>query len=409
MTDVAQLDAADPLAALRERFLLPEDIVYLDGNSLGALPRAVPDAVDRVLRQQWGGDLIASWNRHDWIGLPTRVGERIAALIGAAPGQVLCVDSISVNLFKLLAAALDLRPRRDTILTLRGDFPTDAYIAGGLADWLGPQRCRVHAVEAPALNEHLDERVAVLLLTQVNYRSGERFDMAALTAAAHDAGALVVWDLAHSAGVMPIDLDACAVDFAVGCGYKFLNGGPGAPAFLYVNTRHQGGVRQPLSGWLGHATPFDFAPQYRPAPGVRRFQAGTPPIVSMAALEAALGVFNDVDLNAVRRKSLALGDLFLERLAARPALRELNCITPREHARRGSQLSLRHEQAWGISQALIDAGVIVDFRAPDILRLGFAPLYNCFADVEAALAALERVMVNETYRDPAYDQRPAVT
>jgi kynureninase len=409
VNSAGELDARDPLAPLRDAFQLPADMVYLDGNSLGALPRSVPPAVDRALREQWGADLIASWNRHRWIDLPRHVGERIAPLIGAGPGQVLCVDSISVNLFKLLASALALRPGRPVILTLRDDFPTDGYMVQGLAGLLGEDRCEQRAVAPEELPQALDSSVAALLVTEVSYRTGERFPMHRWTAAAQAAGALAIWDLAHSAGAMPVHLDACDVDFAVGCGYKYFNGGPGAPAFVYANRRWHGQLQQPLSGWLGHADPFAFDSHYQPAPGVQRFQAGTPPIISMVALDAALDVFDGVSVAALRDKSLALADFFLECLAAESGVEDLRCVTPPDPERRGSQVSLAHPDAWGISQALIEAGVVVDFRGPDIVRLGFAPLYNRFADAEQAASTLGRVMREARYRDPRFQQRPKVT
>ena len=404
------LDAQDSLAHLRERFLLPADTVYLDGNSLGALPRAVPAAVDELIRRQWGEDLIASWNTHDWIRLPQRVGEAIAPLIGAAPGQVLCVDTISVNLFKLLAAALELRPGRPVILLAEGDFPTDGYVASGLARLLGEARCQLRRVPVEELADALDGDVAALLLTEVNYRSGERFDMQSLTAAAHEAGALALWDLAHSAGAMPVTLDASGADMAVGCGYKFFNGGPGAPGFVYVAERHQQAAQSPLAGWLGHRQPFAFEPAYVSAPGVARFQAGTPPVLSMVALRAALQVFEDVSLAGLRRKSLALTDHFLACLAHEALLPgAFELATPRPPARRGSQISLRHPEAWGISQALIERGVIVDFRAPDIVRFGFAPLYNRFDDARRAALALAAILRDGAHCDPRFAERPMVT
>lgn len=407
--DAKALDGLDSVAALRAQFLLPEGVTYLDGNSLGALPRAVPDALDELVRRQWGEDLIASWNRHDWIGLPERVGERIAPLIGAAPGQVLCCDSISVNLFKLLAAALALRPERRKILTVQGDFPSDGYIAQGLARLLGEQRCEITAVQPIELSAALDDSVAVLLLTEVNYRTGERLPMDDLTQRAHAVGALSLWDLAHSAGALPVELDRCEVDMAVGCGYKYFNGGPGAPAFVYVNRSHHQAVEQPISGWLGHGRPFDFSAAYEAAPGILRFLAGTPPILGMVALDAALTVFDGISIQDLRRKSLALGDFFISHLQALAISSQLECVTPQEHARRGSQISLRHDEAWGISQALIERGVIVDFRAPDIVRFGFAPLYNSFADVERAAQELQGVLKEGRHLDPRFQRRPAVT
>ena len=408
MSDAASRDAADPLAGLRQRFALPQDQLYFDGNSLGALPAHLPAVLEDALRRQWGEHLISSWNRHGWIDLPRRVGERIAPLVGAAPGQVLCCDSISVNLFKLLAAALALRPGRRVILIREDDFPTDGYIAAGLAALLGQARCELRCVPMESLAAALTEEVAVLLLTEVNYRSGERLAMRLWSRRARDCGALTLWDLAHSAGALPVHLDDCGADFAVGCGYKYLNGGPGAPAFVYVNRAH-GDLRQPLSGWLGHRAPFDFAAEYAPAPGVLRFQAGTPPVLSMLALDAALDLFEGIDMAQLRDKSLALADCFLAELGAAGLAAELECMTPRAPERRGSQLSLRHDEAWGISQALIEAGVIVDFRAPDILRFGFAPLYNRFADVAAAVDRLQQVMREERHRDPRFAERPAVT
>ncbi|MEQ8517043.1 MAG: kynureninase, partial [Chromatocurvus sp.] len=357
-----RLDRDDPLRGMRDAFDLPNGRVYLDGNSLGALPRCASERVREVVDQQWGRDLITSWNVHDWVNLPLRVGEKIAPLIGAAPGQVICCDSISVNLFKLLATALALRSPRRVILTCAGDFPTDAYMAQGLQSLLGADRCEIRAAAAGNLVQALDESVAVLLLTEVDFRSGMRHDMRALTAAAHDSGALVLWDLAHSAGAMPVALDDCGADMAVGCGYKFLNGGPGAPAFLYLAERHQGQVAQPLSGWFGHAAPFAFAPGYNPAPGIASYQAGTPGVIGMQALDAALELFVDVDPGSLRRKSLALTAFFMQGVAADAALSAMQVLTPAEDAQRGSQVSLRHPEAYAIAQCLIHDGVIVDFR-----------------------------------------------
>lgn len=402
-------DVNDPLARLRSLFVLPQDTVYLDGNSLGAMPLNVTVAVDNALQKQWGHDLIASWNAHSWFDLPVSVGERIALLIGAAPGQVLCVDSISVNLFKLLTTALALQPERKVMLCAAGDFPTDAYIAQGVAQLLGAERCELRRAPVDDLLNVLNDEVAVLILTHVNYRTGERYDMQRITEAAHAAGALVLWDLAHSAGAMPLALDDLNVDMAVGCGYKYFNGGPGSPAFLYVNQRHQNRSSQPLSGWLGHSDPFAFDADYRPGDGVRAFQAGTPAILSMTALNAALDVFDQTDLLAIRDKSIALTAFFMAGLETRGLLAQLECVTPGDPERRGSQVSLRHAEAWGISQALIDANVIVDFRAPDIVRFGFAPLYNSFSDAEQALDTLDVILRKQRFADPRFSIRPAVT
>lgn len=404
-----ELDRADPLAGLRDKFLLPEGKTYLDGNSLGVLPRDTVPRLQAAVAQEWGQDLIASWNQHGWIDLPQSLGERIAPLVGAAPGQVLCCDSISVNVFKLLATALALRPGRTTVLVEDQDFPTDRYIAEGLAGLVGAARCRVRAVSPTELAEALNDDVAVLLLSEVNYRTGHRHDMAQLTRAAHAAGALVCWDVAHSAGAMPVHFDRHSVDFGVGCGYKFLNGGPGAPGFLYVAQRHQNQVEQPLSGWLGHKAPFDFSPQYEAASGILRYQAGTPSVLAMRALETALNVFDGVSLEALREKSLALTGFFMECLAAQPDCRLFSVLTPQDESRRGSQVALTHDQGFAIAQALIAEGVIVDFRAPNIIRFGFAPLYNSFSDVARAIDTLTDVVVSARYLEPRYQQRQKVT
>jgi len=406
--DYIQLDADDPLSGLRDAFDLPADTVYLDGNSLGALPRHVRPRLDRLVEREWGQDLVSSWNRHDWIDLPQRVGDRIGRLIGAAPGQVVCADSISVNLFKLLAAALRLRPGRTVILTVDDDFPTDRYVAQGLAELLGATRCRLRAVPYGALPDALDGDVAVLMLTQVNFRDGRLHDMASLTAAAHAQGALVLWDLAHSAGVMPIGLDDCNVDMAVGCGYKYLNGGPGAPAFLYVAKRHQAMAEQPLSGWMGHRRAFDFEPGYEPAEGIGRFLCGTPGILGMAALDAALDLFDRASLDELRARSVALTKAFIAAVDDL-GLPELKVLTPRDAAHRGSQVSLAHSHAYAVTQALIERRVIVDFRAPDIVRFGFSPFYNRFADVGVAAEELGRIVRDETWREERFAKRQRVT
>ena len=402
------LDEQDPLAALRERFDLPKGKVYLDGNSLGALPKGVPGTVSNVLKHQWGHDLISSWNRHDWIDLPRRVGEKIARLTGAAPGQVVCADSISVNLFKLLATALALRPGRTVILSETGNFPTDLYVGEGLAGLLGPDRCTLRHVPGDSILSALDESVAVLMLTHVNFRDGRMHDMQQMTRGAKERGALVLWDRAHSAGAMPVELDACGADLAVGCGYKYLNGGPGAPAFLYVAERHQNQVGQPLSGWMGHRKPFDFEPSYEPAQGIERYLAGTPGILGMAALDSALEAFEGVSTEDLRRKSVALTQAFIDTVLELN-LPDLRLLTPREPEQRGSHVSLAHPHGYAIAQTLIDRGVIVDFRAPDIIRFGFAPLYNRFMDAGKACQAMAEIVSEKTYLDPRYSQRSKVT
>src|SRR5579863_5405838 len=359
--EAAALDRADELAPFRERFVLPDGVIYLDGNSLGPLPKATPARISQVLEREWGRSLIRSWTDHGWIDLQFRIGEKIAQLIGAEPGTTVVADSTSVNLFKLLAAGLDQRPGRRVILTEEGNFPTDLYMAQGLTALLQRGHELRPVKDIPAA---LDDTVAVLMLTHVNYRSGKMHAMAALTRAAHDAGALVLWDLSHSVGVVPLQLDADQVDFAVGCGYKYLNGGPGAPAFLYIAPHMQADVRLPLTGWLGHAEPFAFESMYRPAAGIARAVVGTPPILSLAALEVGIDISLKAPMTALRAKSLRLADLFIEMMQPLPGF---TLLTPREHAIRGSQVAFGHPDGYAIMQALIERGVIGDFRAPNVL------------------------------------------
>ncbi len=385
------LDRADPLAPLRDHFVLPEGVIYLDGNSLGPLPHAAAERVRRVVEEEWAQGLIRSWNTYGWIDLQHRVGDKVARLVGASPGEVLVGDSTSVDLFKLAAAALELRPGRRTIVSERGNFPTDLYVLEGLARLLG----RGHELRVAPRGEVLSsvgDDVALVVLTQVDYRSGALWDLEAATRAIHERGALVLWDLAHSAGALPIDLAGAEADLAVGCGYKFLNGGPGAPAFLFVARRLQEALRTPIQGWLGHAEPFAFEARYRPAPGIDRFQGGTPPVLSLSALDAALDLFAEVDMGTLRAKSVALGDLFLDRVEARCPGLGLELACPRDGAARGSQVSLRHPEGYAIVQALIARGVIGDFRAPDILRFGLAPLYLGYVDVWDAVEHLAEVL-----------------
>jgi kynureninase len=401
LSDAEALDRADPLAPLRDRFELPEGVIYLDGNSLGALPRGVAERTAKVVAEQWGSDLITSWNRHDWIDLPGRVGDKIAPLIGAAPGTVVAADSTSINIFKLLAVALRLKPERRGILTELGNFPTDIYVSGGISSLMG-QGHEVRQAAAEDLAEAIDDSLAVVLLTEVNYRTGARLDMEALTRRAHEVGALVIWDLCHSAGAFPVDLAGADADFAVGCGYKYLNGGPGAPAFAYVAPRWLPGLRQPLSGWLGHAAPFEFAAEYRPAEGIDAMRVGTPPILSMSALDAALDAFAGVDLAAVKAKADALFELFVSQMPA------LEVLTPRQPAVRGTQISLRHPEAYAVMQALIARGVIGDFRQPDIMRLGLTPLYLRYADVWRAADILREVIETGAWDRPDFKRRAKV-
>jgi len=406
--DLAALDQADPLAGWRARFALPDGVVYLDGNSLGALPKATAATIEDLVRRQWGEDLITSWTRHGWVDLPRRVGAKIARLIGAGPGEVLVADSISVNLVKLIAAALQLRPGRTVVLSERRNFPTDLYVVQGLRDLLG-DRLELRLVERSSIAAALDERTAVLLLSHVDYRSGEVHDMAGLTAAAHAAGALALWDLAHSAGVMPLALARDGVDLAVGCGYKYLNGGPGAPAFLFVAERWQEDARQPLSGWFGHRDPFAFEPLYQPAAGIDRFQAGTPPILSLKALEVGVDLLCEVDLTALQAKARRLGDSFIRLVEERCAGHGLALASPREPARRGAQVAFRHAEGYAVMQALIGRGVIGDFRAPDLIRFGLAPLYLRFVDLWDAVEILRQVLQERAWDRPELKQRASVT
>jgi len=403
LADIQFLDRNDPLAPFRDRFSLPEGVIYLDGNSLGALPRGVKARMDEVVATQWGEGLIRSWNTHDWIDLPSRVGDRIAGLIGARSGTVTVADSTSINLFKALTAAVHLRSDRRVILSEKGNFPTDAYIASGIADLLG-QGHELRLVEPDEIAGALTSDVAVLMLTEVNYRTGARLDMAGLTAAAHAAGALTIWDLCHSAGAFPVDLTAANADFAVGCGYKYLNGGPGAPAFIYAAPHHHAQMQQPLTGWLGHAAPFTFAEAYRPAEGIARMRVGTPPVLSMQALDAALDAFEGVDLKAVKAKADRLFDLF----AAETAELGLTLATPTDPALRGTQVSLRHPEAYAVMQALIARGVIGDFREPDILRFGLTALYLRFEDVWRAAQILREIIATAAWDRPELKARAKV-
>ncbi|CAM5472851.1 kynureninase [Frigidibacter albus] len=393
-------------AATRALFHLPEGMIYLDGNSLGPLPRAAAARLARTVTDEWGEMLITGWNRAGWMDQPARSGDRIARLIGAAPGTVVMGDTLSIKVYQALASALELNPSRRVVLSDTGNFPSDLYIAEGLLRSLG-EAYALRTVAPEDVAGALDETVAVLMLTEVDYRTGRRHDMAALTALAHDAGALTVWDLAHSAGAVPLDLAGASADFAVGCTYKYLNSGPGGPAFIYVSPTLADQARPALSGWLGHEAPFAFDPDYRPGRGIERMRVGTPPILQLAALEAALDVWDIADIHDVRAKSIELSQAFIAAVeAACPAL---TLASPRAADQRGSQVSFRHPEGYAIMQALIARGVIGDFRAPDILRFGFTPLYIGLDEVLRAADILAEVMVSDLWNRPEYKARARVT
>ena len=401
-----QMDLDDPLAPMRQKFDLPEGLIYLNGNSLGPLPRSTRQRMQRVVEQEWGQGLIRSWNSADWISMPQRIGGLIAPLIGAQAEEVIVADSTSVNLFKLIHAALKLNPGRNKIVTELGNFPTDLYILQGIARDIDIELC---AVERDQLVKALDSNTALLVLTQVHYKSGEMFDLDEMTRHAHEVGAIILWDLSHSTGAVPVDLNRARADLAVGCGYKYLNGGPGAPSFLYVAQRHQADFEQPLTGWFGHAQPFAMSDEFLPAEGITRALCGTAPVLGCAALEEGVQLALEADMQRVREKSVALCELFISLVDQSLSEFDFQIATPREASLRGSQVSLRHEQAYPIMQALIAAGVVGDFRAPDILRFGFAPLYIRFVDVERAVEKLTCVMVDEHWREARFQIRTKVT
>jgi kynureninase len=404
-SDALQLDADDPLAFARERFRLPEGIIYLDGNSLGALPSATASVLANTVERQWGEDLITSWTRHDWIDWPTQIASKLAPIVGARANELLIADSTSVCLFKLLAAAVRARPERRTIVSQRQNFPTDLYVAQGLCDWLGLE---LRTVAPGEVVSAIDEDTAVVTLTHVDYRGASFYDMRALNDAAHAAGALMLWDLSHSAGAVQLELEGTGSDLAVGCGYKYLNGGPGAPAFLYVAERLQKELQSPLQGWMGHAEPFTFDDAYRPAEGIGRFLTGTPSVLALAALDAGLTTFEDVAMSDLQAKSRRLSQLFVDEVERRCGP-EVQLASPRDPKQRGSHVVFAHEHGYAVMQALIARGVIGDFRAPDLMRFGFAPLYNSYGEIVRAAEVLADILASREWDQPRFHERARVT
>ena len=404
--DAAQnLDSADPLAFARERFFLPARVIYLDGNSLGALPKAARAALAETAQRQWGEDLIASWNKHGWIDWPTQISAKLAPIVGAKPNELLIANSTSVCLFKLLAAAVRARPGRTTIVTQEASFPTDLYVAQGLAEMLG---LNLKAVRPEEVMASIGEDTAVVSLTHVDYRTAAFYDMRAVNDAAHDAGALTLWDLCHSAGAVELDVAGTGSDLALGCGYKYLNGGPGAPGFIYVADRLQGELTNPIQGWMGHAEPFAFVDDYRPSDGIDRFLTGTPPILAMAALDAGIDTFDGISMADIAAKSRKLSQLFVEEVEARCGT-ELRLASPRDPAQRGSHVVFAHPEGYAVMQALISRGVIGDFRAPDLMRFGFTPLYTTYSEVVGAAEILDDILQSREWDQPRFKARAKVT
>jgi kynureninase len=401
-------DSVDPLHGFRDRFVIPEGIIYLDGNSLGPMPRAAAAVMSRTIEQEWGHDLIRSWNSAGWFEMPARLGDRVGALLGAAPGQTVVCDTTSINLYKAIHAAIGLRSDRNVVIAEDESFPTDLYIIEGAMKSAGrPMKRRLVGTDGPSIESLIDQKVAVAVLSHVNYRTGALLDIAAITRQLHDAGALVVWDLCHSVGVVEIAFDLDAVDFAIGCTYKYLNGGPGSPAFISVAKAHQAAAQHPLQGWWGHAAPFAFDREFRPDAGIKRFLCGTQPIISLRGVDVALDAMEGIEVAALRQKSLALTELFMARVAA--LLPDLDIVTPRQPSLRGSQVGISFDKGYAVVQAMIERGVIGDFRAPDLMRFGFAPLYVRFQDVWDAAEILAACIHAEVWRDPRFSRRFEVT
>ncbi len=407
MKTAQELDALDPLGHLRGAFQVPEGMVYLDGNSLGPMPQTAPDAMSRLLHNEWGQELIGGWNSSDWIGLPERLGARIAKVIGASGREVMACDSISINLFKLLVAALELNAPRKKVVIERGQFPTDGYVTHGLSNLLGEDRISIVSVDRDDVAAAIDDETAVVLLSHVHYVTSEKYDLADWTERAHAVGALVIWDLAHSAGVEPLKVSDAKVDFATGCTYKFLCGGPGAPSFVYVAERWLSQAKQPIWGWMGHRSPFEFSEGYEGANGIGKFLTGTPSIIAMAAAFEALSLFQHLDFEAVRRKSQSLSQRLIDGVAAKKLPVQL--ASPEEASMRGSHVSFRHPDAYSVMQALIEAGVVGDFRAPDVLRFGIHPLVNSYLDIDRCLETLHDVLADQRFKDPRFSIKQRVT
>lgn len=405
--DCVALDAKDPLAPLRAEFTLNEGEIYLDGNSLGPVSTAVRTRVNEVIDQEWGHGLVRSWNSAGWMAEPIRLGDRLAGLIGAQIGEVLVADTLTILLAKLIGAALEQRPDRSTVLTDAANFHSDLYIMEAICARAG-RPITFKAIDRNTLAQELNDDVALVELTHVDFRTGEALDLKGVTSLVHAAGALMLWDFAHSTGAVELDVTDANVDFAAGCGYKYLNGGPGAPAFMYVRSAWQGKLKNPLPGWLGHARPFDFELTYEPAEGMQAFVTSSPSIIALASLDGALDVWDRTSITEVRTKSLEMTDLFIALIEERMS-GEFQLVTPREHVRRGSQVSLAHSESYGIIQALIEAGVIGDFRAPNICRFGFAPLYLRFVDVYDAVDRIADVIENGRHLDKRFSVRNAVT
>jgi kynureninase len=402
----ATLDKEDPLRGFRDAFVIPEGMIYLDGNSLGLLPKAAAARARRTIEEEWGGSAISGWNDHQWIDLPQRVGARISGLIGAGEDEVVAGETTSVNLFKCLSAALSLRPGRRVIVTSHDDFPTDLYIAEGIAGFLGAE---LRHVEPSRVADALDDTVVAISFSHINYRTARIEDMVSITEAAHKAGALAIWDLCHSAGAIPVALNEAQADFAVGCGYKYLNGGPGAPAFLFAARRHHPQMRQPLSGWMGHAAPFDFDPRYRAAPGIRRMLTGTPPVVALSVLEESVAIMGEAGIARLREKAERMSELLIERIDRECAGHGLVLGSPKETKARGNHVIYHHPEAYAVVQALKARGVVGDFRMPDCIRLGIAPIYLPYADIVNAAAHLREVMERREWEAPAFRVRATVT